>query len=470
MRRPVGIDLFAGAGGMSLGFEQAGFDVRAAVEVDPVHAAVHTFNFPECAVLPRSASEVTAAEIRAAAGLGKGPVDCVFGGPPCQGFSLMGQRALEDPRNALVLEFVRLVAELDARTFVFENVKGLTVGNHRRFLDELVRAFDDVGYETRMPWQVLDAASYGVPQHRERLILMGVRKGGTLPRYPAPTTTPADRERDLLAPPSGPSCRDALGDLPDADGFEALMDGDSVAMARQRKPGRYAAQLRCLSDEDWHLGYVRRWDPGLLTSSWRTTHTPISRQRFAETAPGSTEPISRFYKLAPEGLSNTLRAGTDGARGAFTSPRPIHYEYARCVTVREMARLHGFPDWFRFQGTKWHGARQIGNAVPPPLARAIASEVVSALRLKPSRPERVLDLGDTALLSMDVSEASRHFGVEPPRTSRDRKSGQRKRSQHETEAARLAAMEGSRGQSRDRSESLPGPHRADLPRPVQARG
>ena len=117
--RPVAIDLFSGAGGLSLGFEQAGFDVRAAVEIDPIHAAVHKFNFPKTAVLARSVVGLTAAEIRLAAGLGDAPIDCVFGGPPCQGFSLIGHRALEDPRNRLVLEFVRLVRELDSRTFVF---------------------------------------------------------------------------------------------------------------------------------------------------------------------------------------------------------------------------------------------------------------------------------------------------------------------------------------------------------------
>ena len=140
-------------------------------------------------------------------------------------------------------------------------------------------------------------------------------------------------------------------------------------------------------------------------------HTDISRRRYAETATGEVEPISRFFKLPPDGLSNTLRAGTDGARGAFTSPRPIHYEYDRCITVREMARLHGFPDWFRFHATKWHGARQIGNAVPPPLARAIAGAVVKALGLKPERPAQPIDLGDPALLYMEMSEAAERFGV-----------------------------------------------------------
>lgn len=108
MARPVAIDLFSGAGGMSLGFEQAGFDVAAAVEVDPIHCAVHKFNFPHTAVIARSVVGLSGAEIRLAAGIGSRAVDCVFGGPPCQGFSLIGHRILDDARNRLVLEFVRL--------------------------------------------------------------------------------------------------------------------------------------------------------------------------------------------------------------------------------------------------------------------------------------------------------------------------------------------------------------------------
>lgn len=436
--RPVGIDLFAGAGGLSLGFEQAGFDVAAAVEIDPVHCAVHKFNFPYTVTIPHPVETLSGPGIAEAAGIGRRKVDCVFGGAPCQGFSLIGQRILDDPRNRLVREFVRIVAELDARTFVFENVKGLTVGRHRAFLDELVGEFSEAGYNVRIPWQVLNAAHVGTPQSRERLILLGARKDEVLPEYPSPTTNVAGGRQHAAELPDGPTCADALGDLPDADDFEMLVEHDSVQAVRYRQPSPYAAGLRCLANDAWHYGYVREWDPASLTSSARTRHTVISRRRFGETEPGTVEPISRFFKLSKTGVCNTLRAGTDGARGAFTSPRPIHYRYDRCVTVREMARLHGFPDWFRFNATKWHGARQIGNAVPPPLARAVAEKVVESLGVAPKRPNGIVPLGDVMLLSFDLSAAARHFGVKPLPSRRDRKSGARKRKQTDIERDRLA--------------------------------
>lgn len=435
-RRPIGIDLFAGAGGLSLGFEQAGFDVKAAVEVDPVHCAIHKFNFPQSAVICKTVTELTGAEIRRIAGIGNDAVDCVFGGPPCQGFSMIGHRSSDDPRNSLVLEFVRIVAELEARTFVFENVKGLTVGKQQHFLDEIVRAFERAGYAIRLPWQVLDAANYGAPQHRQRLILMGAKKGVTVPEYPKECTIPADTNRSLYLP-VGPTVFDAIGDLPDVEQFPALNNSDCVRTNSFGEPSPYASELRCLTRESWYLGYVREWDAGVLTSSARTAHTTISRRRFSSTDQGDVEPVSRLFKLPSSGLSNTLRAGTDAARGAFTSPRPIHYAYNRCVTVREMARLHGFPDWFRFHATKWHGARQIGNAVPPPLARAVACEVISTFRMKMSRPEDVLQLHEDCLLYMDMTRAARYFEVVPPSSSRNRKSGATKRKQHEIEATRI---------------------------------
>lgn len=420
--RPVAIDLFAGAGGMSLGFEQAGFDVVAAVEIDPVHACVHHFNFPACRVIAKSASEIRGDDIRRMAGI-EGKVDLVFGGAPCQGFSLIGKRAMDDPRNSLVKDFVRLVRELDADYFVFENVKGLTIGGHRAFLDELIRIFESAGYRIRLPWSVLNAAHHGVPQDRQRLFLLGAKAALPTPLYPNPTTVhpnvrgPQDSEIFLSR---GPTCRDALGDLPDAEQFASLLRSDEVSTISRAEPSAYACELRCLEPSAWHHGLRRDWNPNILTSSARSDHTPESRKRFTETEPGTIEPVSRFYKLHPDGISNTLRAGTDSARGAFTSPRPIHYRYPRCITVREMARLHGFPDWFRFHRTKWHGARQIGNSVPPPLARAVAGRVLEAMGIKPKSCPDVLSLGDPALLGFDMSQAAAYWNVPVPVAGRVR--------------------------------------------------
>lgn len=419
---------------MSLGFEQAGFDIAAAVELDPVHAAVHAYNFPHTKVLPRSVSDLTGKEIRVAAGIGNRSVDVVFGGAPCQGFSMIGHRVFDDPRNSLVLDFVRIVTELKAKHFVFENVKGLTVGRHREFLDQLIETFGEAGYKVRLGYRVLNAADYGVPQSRERLFLIGSRKDRPLPSYPEPAYR---RPGTMGSLPEGPDCFDALDDLPDADSFDELTSGDVVETGRWGDPSDYARELRCLTNEAWRYGYVRSWNPWTLTSSARTDHTAISRRRFGETRPGEAEPVSRFFKLDPAGLCNTLRAGTDSARGAFTSPRPIHYKHRRCVTVREMARLHGYPDWFRFHATKWHGARQIGNSVPPPLARAVASSIVEVLGIAPERPSEVLALQNPDLLRFDVSTAAAYWGVLNPIGRRDKKSGAKKRKQWEVEQARL---------------------------------
>ncbi len=420
--RPIAIDLFAGAGGLSMGFEQAGFDVVGAVEIDPVHCAVHKFNFPNSAVIAASVTDLSGAEIRLRTGIGVRDIDCVMGGAPCQGFSTIGHRVLDDPRNRLVKDFVRLVDQLAPKYFVFENVKGITTGKHRAVLEEIIDAFGEIGYDVRLPWQVLNAANFGTPQSRERLILMGARTGLGIPNYPIPTHNIPGRKPHDIKLPIGPNCFDALGDLPNADGFESLKKIDSVKTNKFGSTSHYASEMRCTTNKPWHHGYPRLWKPNVLTSSARTEHTDISKRRFKETPEGTVEPISRFFKLPSLGVANTLRAGTDGARGAFTSPRPIHYKYDRCVTVREMARLHGFPDWFRFNVTKWHGARQIGNAVPPPLARAI------------------IELGNPELLSYAVTDASKYFDIPIPSNKRDRKSGAKKRKQVDIERERLLAL------------------------------
>ena len=396
-RRPVGIDLFAGAGGLSLGFEQAGFDIAAAVEIDPVHCAIHEYNFPYSKTICSSVVDLTGEEIRRRANLGDSDVDAVFGGAPCQGFSLIGKRAFDDPRNLLVFHFVRLVRELRPKYFVFENVKGLTLGKHIEFLEELVAALGGAGYNVVLPYRVLNAADYGVPQDRRRLFLMGARYDLALPRYP----DPLGRRTTVW---------EALGDLPNADRFSDLNVADSVRVTWITEAD-YAKRLRGFVEDSTDYGYRREFDFDLLSSSLRTEHSALSKRRFIATEHGKTEPVSRFHKLDPNGVCNTLRAGTDSARGAFTSPRPIHPFFPRVITVREAARLHSYPDWFRFHSTKWHGFRQIGNSVPPLLARAVASEIVKAMGVNPSKPEKVLRPGNPDLLSFDMGDAARYFGV-----------------------------------------------------------
>lgn len=397
--RPIGIDLFAGAGGLSLGFEQAGFDVKAAVEIDPVHAAVHEFNFPQCTSICADASSLTGAEIRRAAHLGNTPIDVVFGGAPCQGFSLIGKRAIDDPRNRLLLEFVRLTTELDASYFVFENVKGITIGQHKLLLEELVETFQEKGYRVLLPYRVLNAVDFGVPQDRQRMFLIGAKAGFPLPKYPAPSQA------------ARVTVWEAIADLPEVDDNPDLIESDETPNPVYGKPSPYAGSLRGLFPQPNDFSYPRVWDRKWLTSSMRTIHTETSKARFQTTLPGQIEPISRFLKLNANGICNTLRAGTGSDKGAFTSPRPIHPFSSRCITVREAARLHSYPDWFRFHMTKWHGFRQIGNSVPPLLGRAVASQLIEALGIQPTRPESTLSLGPESLLSMTVSTAARHYGV-----------------------------------------------------------
>ena len=396
-KRPVAVDLFAGCGGLSLGFEQAGFDIVAAVEIDPVHAAVHEYNFPMAATICADIKNISGHDIRERAGLGDRDVDVIFGGAPCQGFSMIGKRALDDPRNQLIGHFLRIVRDIRPKYCVLENVKGLTLGKHAQFLSELIEELKKIDYNVLLPYRVLNAADYGVPQNRERLFLIAARSDQKLPSYP-----------DTVA--GKVTIREAIGDLPDADRFDCLWEDDS-APVKWRTDSDYARKLRGQCPDDGNFGYERNFDVNRLTASRRTMHGEISQQRFLAAPQGETEPHSRFFKLAWNGQSNTLRAGTDSARGGFTSPRPIHPVLPRVITVREAARIHSYPDWFRFNKTKWHGFREIGNSVPPLLARAVGRMIVKALGATPQKPTESIATGSEKLLELDMRGAADHFGV-----------------------------------------------------------
>lgn len=416
-QRPIAVDLFAGAGGMTLGFEQAGFDVLAAVEIDPIHCAIHEYNFPLWTTICRSVTSLSGAEIRQQSQIGHQEVDVVFGGSPCQGFSLIGKRVFDDPRNQLVLDFMRLVVELNPKYFVMENVKGLTIGNHRQFVAEIIENFENHGYKILKPYQVLNAAHFGVPQHRERLFLIGCRQGLNLPNYPSPITKPAKGKRispELADLPDSPTVREAIADLPDISQYPALDHQDWCVATYEKPQSLYGAYLRGLKSEPKDFSYPRQFDAQLLTSSVNSVHTPTSIARFQATPQGEVEKVSRFLKLDPDGICNTLRAGTPSNRGAFTAPRPIHPDRPRCITVREAARLHSYPDWFRFHSTKWHGFRQIGNSVPPLLARAVAQQLRDAMGISLQKPKQVISLlNDRELLQLKMTEAAARYGVDP---------------------------------------------------------
>jgi DNA (cytosine-5)-methyltransferase 1 len=166
-----------------------------------------------------------------------------------------------------------------------------------------------------------------------------------------------------------PTVRDAIGDLMAIDKHASESASDRYS-GQLGKAGVYAARLRARRE---------RQRETVLTGCLRTTHSEDVVERFNRTLPGDQEPVSRFFRLSWEGISPTLRAGTGPEHGSHTAPRPIHPELPRCITVREAARLHSFPDWFVFHGTRWHGFRQIGNSIPPLLARAVADKIQKAL-------------------------------------------------------------------------------------------
>ena len=367
--RSLSIDLFAGVGGMSLGFEQAGFDVVAAFDAESRHVVTYNANCPERRAFELDLAKATGRDIRRLAKIGNRTVDVLFGGPPCQGFSVGGRRELDDCRNQMVFHFSRLVRELRPKYFVMENVEGLLLSHAAPILKSLCLRLKRAKYDLVEPIQVLNAADFGVPQRRRRTFILGCRRNVSLPEYPRPRGI-RNGNRQLYCP----TVRDALSDLPEIELYDELFETDGLKV-QYGKPSHYARIMRGEVREADDRSGARALDDALLTGCLRTAHSTVTRRRFHSTLPGSVEPISRYYRLVLDGVAPTIRAGTNVDRGKHTAPRPIHPEKPRCITVREAARLHSFPDWFQFHKTRWHAFRQIGNSVPPRLARAVAQSI-----------------------------------------------------------------------------------------------
>lgn len=345
----------------------------AAVEHDPIHAATHLYNFPLTRVICRDIRQVEGSELLRACreqavstGGSFRELDLLVGGPPCQGVSIGGLHKRRDPRNDLLWEFHRMVIETRPKYFVLENVPGLVGLRHRAKLEALLRSFERNGYRVVRPVRLIDAAEFGVPQRRLRVIVLGYREDQAAFGYPeapyrsvSPRKVSSDRNGIWL---TRPTVRDAIYDLAVIDHRRDVSTENVQLTDRQVKrleliASDYVKGLR--KSRTTALAYRRLWDKSMLNNVGVTAHSSEVVARFAAVAPGERESISRFHRLTWTGVAPTLRAGTGLDYGSFTPPRPIHPDAHRVITVREAARLHSFPDWFRCHATKWHTGRRI---------------------------------------------------------------------------------------------------------------
>lgn len=348
---PNVIDLFCGCSGFGLGATQAGFDVRLSVDIDATLTSSHAMNFPTGKLLLQNIAEIDGADLMRASG---GRVDGIIGGPPCQGFSSIGRRDPSDPRRELVYQYFRLISEIRPKFFVMENVKGILFEKNKAVLDEALTLVD-AHYIIRGPF-VLDAAEYGAATSRPRVFVIGYD------RTDVDDLTADDIKRPLA---NKATVRDALHDLQSAaligeeNGFDFW---------------RYVAP----AGDNWYQSRLRSTN-GRFSGHKKTPHRDHIAARFAAVEPGKIDTVGRHPRLAWDGTCPTLRAGTGADRGSYQAVRPLHPEEPRVITIREAARLQGFPDYFLFHPTVWHSFRMIGNSVSPFMSNHLLSLIWSRL-------------------------------------------------------------------------------------------
>lgn len=339
MTRLSAIDIFAGAGGLSLGLHQAGFEVLFANDIDPAAARTYSCNFPGRVELGDIA-DLGANDVLRIAGLSAGECDLLVGGPPCQGFSVQRRGPDEDARSLLILDYLRLLEGIRPRLFLMENVGGLLSKRGLHLIELLRNRAELIGYVTQVA--KVDAVRFGVPQFRERVLLVGHRRRGAEPIFEFPTATHSrNRWRTV---------RDAIGDLPSPP-----EDGS----CHPKTPNHYREKrLSTLN-----LERLRHIPPG-----GGRENLPLHLQLPCHVNNPSHRHVDVYGRLAWDRPAGTITARFD----SFTRGRFAHPEQDRSITLREGARLQTFPDWFVFEGNREEGARQIGNAVPPLLAERLA--------------------------------------------------------------------------------------------------
>lgn len=335
-----------------------------AVEIDDHAASSHSKNFPRCHTAKTDLSVVDATAIRAF--LPTRP-DLVIGGPPCQGFSYIGKRNQSDPRNDLLDNFFQLIAALRPRAFMMENVPGLLDSSNAHILD---RALNRVASNfTVLTPTVLDASDFGAATRRRRVVVIG---------YDSTSVDEISLKDVASYHARSVTVQEALLGLPEPGAHDVA--------TIQRCTSDYLNLINRRIKDIGNKERLRGFENCEVSGFMSTKHSASVTDRFANTAQGETEKTSRFFRLHPQQPARTLRAGTGSDRGSFQSARPIHHISPRVISVREAARIQGFPDWFDFHTTKWQSHRMIGNSVNPLFAEAILKTVARALGLA-SDPE-----------------------------------------------------------------------------------
>lgn len=362
------VDLFAGAGGLSLGFQEAGFHPLAANDFDASAGETFAANFPESPFIAGPIEQVSGRQLLGTAGLKPGDLDALLGGPPCQAFSVYNhQRGFHDERSGLFREYLRVVKELMPKVVVMENVVGMTSLDGGRAIDEMHSSLGKLGYAVEH--RILRAEEYGVPQERRRIFFIGSRIGPIV--WPEASH---GRRDDLLTAHLDPfvSVWDAIGDLPKLEMGEG---GDDLRRYTRIARTDYQTRLR-----DGSEGVTNHFAPQLMeVNVKRMKHIPPGgswRDLPRNLLPAGmklarrSDHTKRYGRLDPDGLFSTILTKADLHWGAY-----IHPEQDRTLTVRECARAQSFPDRFRLVGSRGEQYKQIGNAVPPMLGRAVGWSV-----------------------------------------------------------------------------------------------
>ncbi|WP_427175239.1 DNA cytosine methyltransferase [Arthrobacter sp. 92] len=382
------LSLFSGCGGFCEGVRLAGFDVVGAVELDKFASETYRANFPEVPLFAGDVhdflnpeSQVWNDESERFGGVVPGEVDLLFGGPPCQGYSQIGTRILDDPRNELYLQYIRILKHIRPRVFLMENVPNMLLLDKGRFKREVLAAFADAGY-SNCGVQVVVASDYGVPQVRKRAIFFGVRDGEEL-SLPASDFFGAalQAEQQPLQ-----TVWDALCDTPE----ETAIHYEPVAYPRSRRDNDILQEMRLDRDGRW---YSAEYKLAASAASARKLHNHHTKEIQAKRqaliallkpgAKGDSLPKDVWNGLRPEKwrrLPLDRPAYTILAQMHRDMSEWVHPKFERWITVREAARLQSFHDGFVFHSSEWQMLKQIGNAVPPLLARAIASVAMKSLK------------------------------------------------------------------------------------------